>query len=95
MILRGGCSAQKGLADVFSKGMGMLFDEKPRMTTDLRPLVIENSHFTFGNIEAWINILKSYLGYLFKQLPLAKTEQDVQALLPWNVNPKVTDSVVV
>ena len=36
-----------------------------------------------------------YLGYLFKQLPLAKTEQDVQALLPWNVNPKVTDSVVV
>ena len=38
----------------------MFFDEKPHMTTDLRPLVIENSHFTFGNIEAWINILKSY-----------------------------------
>lgn len=34
-----------------------------------------------------------YLSYLFKQLPLAKTEHDVQALLAWN--PKITDNVVV
>jgi transposase len=36
-----------------------------------------------------------YLSYLFKHLPQAKTEEDIKALLPWNVDPIVRDGVVV
>jgi len=35
-----------------------------------------------------------YLSYLFKQLPLAKTEREIQALLPWHVDPKVSNGLV-
>ena len=38
----------------------MYEEEEVSKITDVRPLIIRNDHFTFGNVEAWMNILASY-----------------------------------
>ncbi|MDH4248064.1 MAG: hypothetical protein OEW39_09610 [Deltaproteobacteria bacterium] len=39
----------------------MMYEEEDlSKITEVRPLIIQNDHFTFGNVEAWMNILASY-----------------------------------
>ena len=38
----------------------MDYQENSELVTEARQIVIENDHFTFGNVEAWMNIIASY-----------------------------------
>ena len=35
-------------------------EEDNALVTESRAIIIENDHFTFGNVEAWISIIASY-----------------------------------